>query len=190
MSEPKVYELIDEQVQWMKKTARPDAYFMFHDEIRHGGWDDTCTARHMSCGQILADNISKCTKIVQKADPGKLVVTWNDMFDPFHNAHKGVMYMAKGGDGWYGSWEGLSPEVTIMNWSGSADSFKFFADRGNGQIISCCCDGDDFKKVPVWLEKASKVKGVTGVMYTTWTGDYSKFEEWAKLVSQQFGAKQ
>jgi hypothetical protein len=183
-SEPKVYELLEKQAIWAKETAQPDAYFMFHDEMRQGGWDDTCAKRKLTCGQILADNISKCADIFQKADPGKLMVTWNDMFDPFHNAHKeGPMYLAKGNGPWYGSWEGLPASVVVMNWNSSnADSLKFFAGRGNRQILSGYYDTGDVKDVTAWLEQASKVKGICGVMYTTWVADYSKLEDWMKLV--------
>ena len=68
-----------------------------------------------------------------KADPGKPIVAWNDMFDPFHNARKeGPMYLAKGAGPWYGSWEGLPPSVIVANWhQNNADSLKFFAERGN-----------------------------------------------------------
>ena len=89
LSEPKIYDLLARQVQWVKETAQPDFYMMAHDEIRHCGWDDSCTRRNMTCGQILAENVSKCSpRSSSKTDPGKPIVAWNDMFDPFHNARK------------------------------------------------------------------------------------------------------
>ena len=112
LSEPKIYDLLAEQVQWVKETAQPDFYMMAHDEIRHCGWDDSCARRNMTCGQILADNVRRCAEIIQRTDPGKPILAWNDMFDPFHNARKeGAMYLAKGDGPWYGSWEGLPASV-------------------------------------------------------------------------------
>ena len=183
LSEPKIYDILKTEVEWARDTARPDIYIMSHDEIRDGGWDDTCAKRNMTCGQVLAENIKKCTDLIAKADPGKPIAVWNDMFDPFHNAHKeGYMYLAKGVGPWYGSWEGLAPSVIVANWhQNNADSLKFFAERGNAQILAGYYDADP-KRIVEWLEMGAKVKGVSGVMYTTWCGDYSKIEEFLKLA--------
>jgi hypothetical protein len=184
-SEPKIYDLVEKQVRWVKDTAQPDLYFMSHDEIRHAGWDDTCTKRGLTCGAILADNARKCTEIIQKADPGRPICTWNDMFDPFHNAHKeGWMYLAKGVGPWHGSWDGLAPSVIVANWhNNDPNSLKFFAGRGNRQILAGYYDADP-KRIVEWLGMAAKVKGVCGVMYTTWVGDYSKLEVFMKNVKE------
>ena len=185
LSEPKVYDLVAQQVQWVKETAEPDFYLMAHDEIRHCGWDDSCAGRHMTCGQMLAENVRRCEETIRKADPGKPIVTWNDMFDPFHNARKeGWMYLAKGRGPWYGSWEGLPPSVLVANWhQNDADSLKFFADRGHAQILAGYYDADP-RRIVGWLEQAAKVRGVCGVMYTTWVGDYSKLEAFMKNVKE------
>ena len=74
-------------------------------------------------------------------------------------------------------------DVVIVTWNSTKlDSLKFFADRGNPQILSGCYDGTDLSGVPAWLDAAATVKGIRGVMYTTWTSDYTKLEEWMKLV--------
>lgn len=184
-SEPKVYELIEKQIQWVEQVVQPDIYMMGHDEIRHCGWDDSCMKRNMTCGQILADNIKKCTEGIRKIAPDKPVVTWSDMFDPFHNAHKkGRMYLAKGDGPWYGSWEGLPASVVMMNWNqNNPDSLRFFAARGNRQVLAGFYD-DDPRRILQWLKLASDIPGVCGVMYTTWEGDYSKLEEFMKNVRQ------
>ena len=74
---------------------------------------------------------------------------------------------------WAGSWEGLDPSVIIMNWNhGKRDqSLKFFADRGNRQIL-CGFYDNDLSQWKQWLESGKKVKGVVGYMYTTWRNDY------------------
>ena len=138
-SEPKVDELIEKQIQWVAQVVQPDIYMMGHDEIRHCGWDDSCAKRNMTCGQILAENIRKCSAVIGKTAPGKPVVTWSDMFDPFHNARKqGRMYLAKGDGPWYGSWEGLPQSVIMMNWhQNNRDSLQFFAVAGTDK---CCPD--------------------------------------------------
>ncbi len=185
LSEPKVYELIEAQIRWVKEVVRPDMYLMAHDEIRHGGWDDSCARRHMTCGQMLADNVRKCVQIIQRTDPGKPIGAWNDMFDPFHNARReGPMYLAKGDGPWSGSWEGLPASVLIANWhQNDADSLRFFAGRGHGQILAGYYDADP-RRIVAWLKLAAEVQGVRGVIYTTWVGDYSKLEAFLDNVRQ------
>jgi hypothetical protein len=72
--------------------------------------------------------------------------------------------------------------VVVMNWNfdNRDNSLKFFADRGNRQIIAGYYDSDltDLQK---WLESAQKVQGVIGMMYTTWSQNYSQIENFAKM---------
>jgi hypothetical protein len=106
------------------------------------------------------------------------------MFDPYHNAVKDY-YLVRGDLA--GSWEGLDPSVTIMNWNfGKRDqSLKFFADRGHKQIIAGYYD-DEPAQVKEWLKSAAKVKGVVGVMYTTWQNKYGDMETFARLVKENW----
>ena len=185
LSEPAVFEHVEQIAHYVCENIKPDVFFLGYDEIRHCGWDDSCTKRNMTCGQILADNVHKVYNIVRKTAPDKTIATWNDMFDPFHLARKdGTMYLAKGEGPWYGSWEGLPTDVLIVNWKqNSADSLKFFADRGQSQILAGYYDKDPARIVE-WLKLAAQVKGVRGVMYTTWKHDFSKLDAFIKNVKK------
>ena len=187
MTEPKTYKLLEDEIKFVKDNLKPEGYFMQHDEIRHAAWDDTCTATGKTAGGILADNATKCTAIIEKVDPGKVVVVWNDMFDPHHNAKKDeggkpfIMYMVRGEGPWYGSWEGLPKQVGIINWSGGkADSFKFFADRGHQQIVS----GNNPAKIAEWLKGVGQEPGVVGIMFTNWERDYKQLEAYVEAVKK------
>jgi len=75
----------------------------------------------------------------------------------------------------------------ILNWNfGKRDqSLKFFADRGNPQVLAAYYDvapADLATKTTSWLESGAKVQGVIGVMYTTWRNDYSQIEKFAEVV--------
>jgi hypothetical protein len=184
-SDPAIYEAVARQVRWVNEVVQPDAILMAHDEIRHCGWDDSCARRNLTCGQILADNVKRCAEIVHRAAPERPVLTWSDMFDPFHNAKReGSFYLARGDGPWYGSWEGLPRCVIVANWhNNDADSLKFFADRGNPQVLAGYYDQDP-QRIVQWLKMAARVKGVCGVMYTTWVGDYSQLEKFLAYARQ------
>jgi hypothetical protein len=72
-----------------------------------------------------------------------------------------------------------------MNWNfqNRDQSLKFFADRGHRQVIAGYYDAD-LGQIKSWLESANRVNGAIGVMYTTWRGDYSNLEKFARLVQQ------
>jgi hypothetical protein len=177
IEEPKTQQLITDEAQRVRAAFGTKGYMMSHDEFRVFGWDESCTSQHKTPGEMLADNARFCTKLLD----GAQAYVWNDMFDPYHNAVKGPYYLVNGP--WTGSWEGLSSNVIIMNWNfGKRDeSLKFFADRGHRQIIAGFYDGP-MKHDEEWVASARKVKDVVGYMYTTWRGDYSKIEAYAKTV--------
>ena len=175
-SESKVYDLLADQARRLQEAWGARAMMMSHDEIRVMNQDKSCLDRKLSPGQILADNVRRCVKILKDAD----VYVWNDMFDPFHNATK-EFYLVNGD--LTASWEGLETRVTVINWNyGQRDkSLAFFAGRGHKQIIAGYYDGD-VQQIRKWLDSAAKVQGVKGVMYTTWEQKYADLEEFAKLV--------
>jgi hypothetical protein len=53
----------------------------------------------------------------------------------------------------------------------------FFAQQGHRQIIAGYYDSADVKnRLEEWLNTADKIDGILGVMYTTWTNNYSQME--------------
>ena len=183
MAEPKVYELLKWQAEQTCKNLQPDGYFMAHDEMRCQGWDESCARTKMTPGQLLAENVKRCVGILGAADPGKPIYVWSDMFDPYHNARKpGRYYLVKGDGPWYGSWEGLPKEVTVVSWHvherGRLESLKHFAALGNKQILAGYYDANPALIRP-WLNEAAQVEGVVGAMYTTWRNNYADLEKFA-----------
>jgi hypothetical protein len=183
MAEPKVYEIIQWQIQQIHKNLAPDGYFMQHDEIRVQGWDQSCAKTGLTPGESLAENVKKCVTIIRQQDPGKSIYVWSDMFDPYHNAPKtGKYYLVKGDGPWYGSWRGLDRDVIIVNWnsrpSSRGGSLRHFAELGHQQILGGYYDGP-VAAIRGWLEDARQVPGVAGVMYTTWQHRYDDLERFA-----------
>jgi hypothetical protein len=106
------------------------------------------------------------------------------MFDPNHNAVKGPYYLVNGP--LTGSWEGLDKDVIVMPWhyAKRAESLKFFADRGNKQVIAGYYDANP-AKVKDWMAAAKTVPdSVLGVMYTTWQSNYSNIEAFSKAIDE------
>lgn len=180
LSEPKTMALLRDTAQRLHKAFGAKAYFMEHDEMRLFNWDAADQARHLDAGPLLAEHIRACTKILQETNPGGQIYAWSDMYDPYHNAVKDY-YLVRGNIA--GSWLGLDPSVTVANWNeGKRDeSLPWFAKLGHKQIIAGYYDSP-VENVRGWLDSAMKVKGVEGVMYTTWQGDYKNIERFAEVV--------
>ncbi|MBS1714427.1 MAG: hypothetical protein JST30_08835 [Armatimonadetes bacterium] len=180
LGEPKVMEAVTWQIGKVKDNLAPDGYMLSHDEIRVGGWDLGCTRDGLSPGALLARNVRDCTTAVRKADPGKPVYVWSDMFDPFHNAATAGKYYLVNGDGpWKDSWKGLDKDVTVVNWNMGQDRKKaigFFVGLKTRQILAGYYDGGG-TPIAQWMSEAGRPYGV---MYTTWRGDFSGLEQFAK----------
>ena len=188
MAEPGVYKYLTEEVQWMKDNVDPDMYFMGYDEMRAGGYDDSCVKSGKTPGQLLAESVARMTAIIKKIDPGKPISTWSDMFDPTHNANPNTkqFYMVKGKGPWAGAWEGLSSDILIVNWrQNKPEALKFFGERGNQQILAGYYDKDPSRIID-WLTTARdlKVPGVVGVMYTTWKNSYKDLKAYCDLANK------
>src|SRR5262249_48944805 len=86
LTEPKVYELLEDQARRVNDLFRPRTFFMSHDELRVAGWCRSCRDSGKSPGELLAENVRRCVKAVRAVSPDARVVVWSDMFDPQHNA--------------------------------------------------------------------------------------------------------
>ncbi|MBL9145081.1 MAG: hypothetical protein JNM99_15485 [Verrucomicrobiaceae bacterium] len=183
VSEPRFMSLLQRQAGDVHGLWGARSYMMSHDEWRVLGWCQACQTRHLTAGQIVADNVGSCTSMLRTQAPDARVFVWSDMFDPFHNA-KPSYYLVK--SDLTGSWEGLSRDAFIVNWNSdkAAESLKFFSDRGHQQLIAGYYDGP-IERTRDWLRKAKPVPGVVGVMFTTWHADYGKLEAFAEMLSSE-----
>lgn len=182
-SEPKTMELLRDQAQRMHRLWGAKGYFMSHDEIRVLNWCAACAKRQLTPGQMLADNVRACAKILRAVNPGGRIYVWSDMFDPNHNAVKGPYYLVNGP--LLGSWEGLDRDVIVVPWyfEKRQESLKFFADRGHQQVIAGYYDAKP-EQAAEWLAAARTVPGVLGIIYTTWKNDYRQLEKFSEVINQ------
>ena len=177
LSEPKVFDVIEDQVRRMHELLHPRMYFLSHDEIRVAGWSEPERASGRSPGALLAENVRRCAAMVGKIDPAARLCIWSDMFDPHHNAVD-HFYLVNGDLA--GSWEGLPQDTVVVNWnSGQADkSLAFFAKRGHRQVLAGYYDSPP-ERIGGWLKSARSTGSLGGVMYTTWQNKFADLEAFA-----------
>jgi hypothetical protein len=184
VTEPDLVKLLQEQAENVEKIFPATDRMMSHDEWRVMGWDQSFALTGKTPGQVAADNVRNCTRLLQKLHRDRRIAVWNDMFDPHHNAVDN--YYLVNGD-LAKSWEGLDKSVIIMNWNFGfrTESLKFFAERGHSQILAGYYDADA-EQIGKWLDtvEKNKIKGVLGVMYTTWHQDYSQLKEFKDVVDR------
>jgi hypothetical protein len=179
LTEPAIDQWMSDNMTAVAKSfPSVSGFFLGYDEMRQMNSCASCAAKSMTAGGLLAWHAARAIGVVQAAHPGAKIWVWSDMFDPNHNAHDD--YYLVFGD-LSGSWNGLTSDVRIMNWHlGSADSLKFFADRGNEQVIAGYYDsGDGAGSAATELAAAKGLSGIRGMMYTTWQQDFSQLESYA-----------
>jgi len=200
VQEPKILAMMEDQAKRVAEIWPTGAYFMNYDEIRIGGWEVQPKGQNLTCGQMLAQHVSKAVGFIRKYSPGAKVYVWTDMFDPHHNAYPkdtpafpdnpNFYYLCS--SNWDGAWEGLPKDVIMMNWNGTenaARSLKWFASRGHKQVIAGYYDGDPKESVRTWMKAAEGLPNVVGMMYTTWQRNYSRMPEFFKALDEAVSAK-
>lgn len=182
---------------WLQDNARAltsafsssgTGYMLSYDEMRHMNSCATCKAKNMTPGQLLAWHMGQTYNLFQSLAPGAQMYAWSDMFDPFHNAVPDYYYVE---GNIAGSWAGLPPKITIMNWNlwNLTNSLTWFSGLNSQQptpyrqIIAGYYDsGDGNAAANQELAAAQGIPGVAGLMYVTWGGDYSQLQAFANAV--------
>ncbi|MBP7951077.1 MAG: hypothetical protein KA004_15600 [Verrucomicrobiales bacterium] len=183
VSEPKTWDILNDQAKRLHALWNAGGYLMSFDEIRVFNHCGACEKRALDAGPMLADAARRCAQILRRINPKGRIYIWSDMFDPNHNAHADY-YLTKGD--YRGSWEGLDRDVIIVPWyfEKRRESLAFFANRGHRQIMAGYYDGPPEPNAAGWMEAAAKTKGVDGIIYTTWRNDYSQLETFIQAAKK------
>jgi hypothetical protein len=177
-----LFGYMEQTVCDLQKYFGAKKYFMGHDELRVAGQCALCRKEGETAGQVLAENVKRCAAMIRKIEPRAELFVWSDLFDPSHNAVDNY-YLA--GSSLKGSWEGLDPAIHIANWNAGRrdESLAWFAGRGHRQILAAYYDTSDPKaELEGWLKSAVKVRGVDGVLYTTWQRKYGDLEKFIEVL--------
>ena len=178
-------KLLEQQVAAIQQLIPAASFMMSHDEIRVMGWTELSVAgvrKGASPAELLTHNANFCYQSILRLNPQARVFTWSDMFDPYHNAVD-KYYLVNGSL----KSASLPQPVWVMNWNSGKqlESLRHFDKLGHQQIIAGYYDHAP-KEINSWLNVVTEnqIKGVQGVMYTTWRQDYSQLEEFARNVKQ------
>ena len=196
LSEPAVQRWNrDNAVAETKVFPAGTGVFLGYDEMRQGDSCSLCRSKNMTAGQLLAWNVEQTTQTLEAVwGSGTKFYVWDDMFNPFHNAV--ADYYDVEGD-LTGSWQGLPPGTTIMEWNlgDLKNSLAFFSGadarqpHAMQQIIAGYYDsGDGAKAATDELDAAMGIPGVVGLMYTSWQDDYSQLGAYATTAKAAWAA--
>ena len=194
MSEPVVYKWIAQNARTIKKLLPANgAVLIGYDEIRQMNSCAKCRAKNMTAGELLAWSMGQSLQAYQPVMPEVPLYTWNDMFDPYHNAKDHYYYVE--GD-LAGSWKGVPANVSIMNWNLGQlkESLRWFSGRDgrqpipHRQLIAGYYDSrNGALAAQQEIGAATGIPGVQGLMYTTWEDDYSQLESFANAAKAHWG---
>ena len=63
-------------------------YLLSYDEMRTGHTCELCASHGATAGELLANHLKNSSAIARAAaGQGRELWIWDDMFNPFHNAH-------------------------------------------------------------------------------------------------------
>ncbi|MGA2984350.1 MAG: hypothetical protein ABSG32_11060 [Terriglobia bacterium] len=184
MSEPAVYEVWQRQIPLIEKYLAPRKYFLSMDEVRVGGFCETCKGRHLSMAQILGDCVTRQYKMIRAANPQAEIYVWSDMFDPNHNALE-KYYLIDGS--FRGTWNYIPKDLVIGCWYYEKRdlSLDFFSKLGYRTLGAGYYDADDLENPKGWIESLDRTHGAVGIMYTTWENKYRLLPAFGDLVSKR-----
>jgi hypothetical protein len=200
LSEPAVQQWNHDNAAALAKVfPAGTGVFLGYDEMRQGDSCELCRSKNQTAGQLLADNLQQTVQTLQGVWGAQTTFyLWDDMFSPYHNAVND--YYDVEGD-LSGSWAGLPPGAVIMNWNLGqlTKSLKFFSGADTSatpaqphafeQIIAGYYDsGDGTKSATDELQAATGIKGVVGLMYTSWVDDYTQLKAYADAAKAAWPA--
>jgi hypothetical protein len=178
LSDEKVNALLKKDIEDIELRLKPAGIFLNYSDIRIANWCESCRAKNHTPGRLLADHVARSIQAVHEVNPQMKALVWSDMFDPYHNATDHY-YLVNGPLA--GSWQGLSPEVVIVNENQTqknADSLKWFAKRKHSQVIAVCFD-TALHTTKKRLEAIRDIPNIAGFLYMTYTNRYEDLEHFA-----------
>lgn len=197
MTEPAALKWVAANAEALKKQmARNTGILLGYDEIRQMNTCGSCRAKNMDAGPLLAWSIKQLIQLHQTLSPEAQLYIYNDMIDPYQNAHKYYYYVR--GD-LAGGWSGVPSSVIILNWDLDSlrKSLAWFAGTDprwpvpHQQLIAGFYDNPSGAAAAKQeLEQAAGIPGVLGLMYLSWSDNYSQLKSFADSARANWPAYQ
>ena len=198
MTEPAAWNWVIRNAQAVKKQMAPNTGVLLgYDEIRQMNSCGSCRAKHMDAGPLLAWSIQQLIQLHQSLTPNAQLYIYNDMIDPYHNAHNHYYYVE--GD-LAGSWKGVPGNIIVLNWDfdNLHKSLAWFAGQDprwpvpHQQLIAGYYDnpGGGAAAAKDELAQAKGVPGVLGLMYFSWSDNYLQMKNFADSARANWPAYQ
>lgn len=187
MTEPAAWKWVVQNTQEIKKQMAPNTGILLgYDEIRQMNSCASCRAKNMDAGALLAWSIKQLIQLHRSVTPAAQLYIYNDMIDPYHNAQK--HYYSVEGD-LTGGWNGVPPDVIVLNWNlgNLKKSLSWFAGQDprwpvfHQQLIAGYYDnsGGGAAAAKEELDQAAGIPGILGLMYFSWSDNYSQLQSFA-----------
>ncbi len=181
----KVREIWKQQFPLIEKYLAPKHYFLdIGDEQRAFNRDESCKRRKLTASALVGDTTQWLYDQIHAVNPKAQVLVWSDMFDPYHNAVNKYFLV----DGSLeGTWKYLPKDMGIMCWNFNQRkaSLEFFSSHGFKTFASAGPDSAALNNPKGWMAVMDTTPGATGIMYTTWYGDFKLVAPFGDLVSRR-----
>jgi hypothetical protein len=183
MSEAELYQIWEKQISLIQKYLAPGKWFLSIDEIRAGGSCRECKNHPGGISEILGNCITRLSNLIRKDNPNADIYLWSDMLDPNHNSHS-KFCMLEGDPS--SAWKYMPKNIIICCWYHLKRdmSLEFFSERGFRTIGAAYYDHDYPESWLSWLNSLSRTPKAKGIMYTTWSNNYSMLKRFAEDISK------
>jgi hypothetical protein len=143
-----------------------------------------CVQRELSPAQLVGDCVQKQVALVREFNPEAEFLIWSDMFDPHHNGDARGHYYLGAGD-FSGAWEFLPKEIVVACWYHEKryESLGHFSRLGFRTLACGFYEAKDMERDRTWLEALDVTPGAMGIMYTTWSNNFSLLGEFGDLTN-------
>lgn len=185
VSNPRLYEVLETSARTIKDLLGPRVWNVSLDEVRNGNTCALCQSKGTDMAHLQAECFRKMYDIIRKVDPKAEISMWNDMIDPFHNAHDRY-YCGRGS--WAGIADMIPRDVIVLDWchNHNRESLNYFSKRGfrtmyAGYYDARTLDADRTRIV----ENCNNTPGCIGMLFSTWCDDFGKAKEFMDIVRNE-----
>lgn len=187
MSEPKLWEIWNEQVRLVHQYLAPGKYHLHMDDARTGGSCAACKSQGLSLPEMMGGCITRQFQLIRSFNPNAEVYMWGDVLDPNHDANPDEEYYFLADGNYAGTYKFVPRELKVTCWGYSTRflSLSHFSSLGFQTMAAAYYDADDLENVNGWLEALDQTPGAIGIIYTSWQDKYDLLPDFGRLLAER-----